>query len=134
MLTNEANFVLHHFYKIYKDRLDDGYSEEMARYFYDDEQVHHDYFLGFNFDDFVTYTKELSSNEYVTLGYGDGGFAELIINPKRFNRFKKTSGSLIPLLSQAIHQILSPLPTVPIFAYRTSYLEWCKAYRDMGRL
>lgn len=33
MLTNEANFVLHHFYKIYKDRLDEGYSEEMARYF-----------------------------------------------------------------------------------------------------
>ncbi|MBA8761753.1 hypothetical protein [Staphylococcus coagulans] len=27
MLTNEANFVLHHFYKIYKDRLDDGYSD-----------------------------------------------------------------------------------------------------------
>ncbi|UXU56538.1 hypothetical protein [Staphylococcus agnetis] len=105
MLTNEANFVLHHFYKLYKDRLDEGYSEEMARYFYDDEQVHHDYFLGFNFDDFVTYTKELSSNEYVTLGYGDGGFAELIINPKAIieienlykNNAKKFINALIDL-------------------------------------
>ena len=105
VLTNEANFVLHHFYKIYKDRLDDGYSEKMARYFYDDEQVHHDYFLGFNFDDFLIYTKELSSNEYVTLGYGDSGFAELIINPKAIiemenlykNNAKKFINTLIDL-------------------------------------
>ncbi|MCE5003362.1 hypothetical protein [Staphylococcus pseudoxylosus] len=82
MLTNEANFVLHHFYEIYKDRLDDGYSEKMARYFYDDEEIHFNYFLGFSFDNFVTYTKELSSNEYVSLGLGDGGFAELILKPK----------------------------------------------------
>lgn len=82
MLTNEANFVLHHFYEIYKDRLDDGCSEKMARYFYDDEEIHHQYFLGFSFDNFVTYTKELSSNEYVSLGSGDGGFSELILKPK----------------------------------------------------
>ncbi|HDA1660302.1 hypothetical protein ACA109_02570 [Staphylococcus aureus] len=82
MLTNEANFVLHHFYKIYKDRLDDGYSEKTARYFYDDRKLHHDYFLGFSFDDFITHIKEISSHKYVSLGTCDGGFAELIINPK----------------------------------------------------
>lgn len=88
MLTNEANFVLHHFFKIYKDRLDDGESEETARWFMNGQKVHHDYFLGFNFESFLAYTRELSTNKYVTLGRGDNGFSELILNPKAIIEFQ----------------------------------------------
>lgn len=100
MLTNEAEFVLLQLYRYYQDRLEDGMNKREARYFENEHNIHYNYFVGLDPEDFHLALVELSKNGYLkTPKSTSDGYPEFILEPLAIaemqNRYNKNFKQIV---------------------------------------
>ncbi|EGQ4017291.1 hypothetical protein GCZ54_05845 [Staphylococcus pseudintermedius] len=105
MLTNDSKFVILHLYKIYLDRIEDGVSINTASYFGSDEESHYNYFLGMNFDKYVSSVHQLGRYGFATVAKGDNGFAALALSNKGIAYCENETNKNYSLLLKAISDL-----------------------------
>ncbi|OHR53657.1 hypothetical protein [Staphylococcus sp. HMSC061G12] len=105
MLTKNSKFVILHLYKIYLDRIEDGESINSASYFGSDEVSHGNYFLGMDFDTYVSSVHQIGSHGYAIVAAGDGGFAEMALSNEGIAYCENETNKNYSVLIQAISDL-----------------------------
>ncbi|MGV3043457.1 hypothetical protein ACEE08_11155 [Staphylococcus rostri] len=105
MLTNETKLVLLQFYKVYLDRIEDGESQYSATYFGTDEESFDNYFLGMDFDTYVSSVHQLGRHGFAVVGAGDDGFAEMALSNEGIAYCENETSKNYSLLIKAISDL-----------------------------